>query len=407
MKNARKVTFSFLAILLVFYALSLPVQAAYGEATGSPLDGKISREEKNMERLEKQVNYHKKAVVDTQKKEKSVLEQLSVYDQKQKLAQQKIKLLELKQEKVSNTITELTDQIRTAESDILVMKDALRDRMIAIYKYGGLTELNLLVTAKSSHEALTASYLLSQIAKQDQEMIESMAREKEQLENAAENLLHQKTTLKEQSSELVIQKESLSRETSSRNALLQKLRKQKALHLAAAKDLERSQKEIEKKISLLLNKKRQAEAQRNASTGKTRTNITYMNSGGKFSWPTQGKITSRFGTRIHPVFKTKIMHTGIDISTRKGTRVKAAESGEILYSGWLRGYGQIIIIDHGHDLTTVYAHLDSIAVDEGMGVKKGQDIGTVGSTGVATGPHLHFEVRFNGEARDPLKYLSR
>lgn len=407
MKNVRKVTFSFLAVLLVFYALSLPVQAVYGEATGSPLDGKISREEKNMERLEKQVNYHKKAVVDTQKKEKSVLEQLSVYDQKQKLAQQKIKLLELKQEKVSNTITELTDQIRTAESDILVMKDALRDRMIAIYKYGGLTELNLLVTAKSSHEALTASYLLSQIAKQDQEMIESMAREKEQLENAAEKLLHQKTTLKEQSSELVIQKESLSRETSSRNALLQKLRKQKALHLAAAKDLERSQREIEKKISLLLNKKRQAEAQRNVSTGKTRTDITYMNSGGKFSWPTQGKITSRFGTRIHPVFKTKIMHTGIDISARKGTRVKAAESGEILYSGWLRGYGQIIIIDHGHDLTTVYAHLDSIAVDEGMGVKKGQDIGTVGSTGVATGPHLHFEVRFNGEARDPLKYLSR
>ncbi len=407
MKNVRKVTFSFLAVLLVFYALSLPVQAVYGEATGSPLDGKISREEKNMERLEKQVNYHKKAVVDTQKKEKSVLEQLSVYDQKQKLAQQKIKLLELKQEKVSNTITELTDQIRTAESDILMMKDALRDRMIAIYKYGGLTELNLLVTAKSSHEALTASYLLSQIAKQDQEMIESMAREKEQLENAAEKLLHQKTTLKEQSSELVIQKESLSRETSSRNALLQKLRKQKALHLAAAKDLERSQREIEKKISLLLNKKRQAEAQRNVSTGKTRTDITYMNSGGKFSWPTQGKITSRFGTRIHPVFKTKIMHTGIDISARKGTRVKAAESGEILYSGWLRGYGQIIIIDHGHDLTTVYAHLDSIAVDEGMGVKKGQDIGTVGSTGVATGPHLHFEVRFNGEARDPLKYLSR
>ena len=407
MNNVRKVTFSFFCVLLIFCVLSLTTRSAFSDAAGSPIDGKISREEKNMERLEKQVNYHKKAVVDTQKKEKSVLEQLSVYDQKQKLAQQKIKLLELKQEKVSNTIMELTDQIRTAESDILMMKDALRGRMIAIYKYGGLTELNLLVTAKSSHEALTTSYLLSQIAKQDQEMIESMAREKEQLENAAEKLLHQKTTLKEQSSELVIQKESLSRETSSRNALLQKLRKQKALHLAAAKDLERSQKEIEKKISLLLNKKRQAEAQRNSSTGKTRTDITYMNAGGKFLWPAQGKITSGFGTRIHPVFKTKIMHTGIDISARKGTRVKAAESGEILYSGWLRGYGQIIIIDHGHDMTTVYAHLDSIAVDEGMGVKKGQDIGTVGSTGVATGPHLHFEVRLNGEARDPLKYLSR
>lgn len=407
MRIIRKIPISLFVVLIIGMIFSFYVPPVFGSSQGSSLDGKISREEKNMQRLEKQVTYHKKAVEAAQKKEKGVLEQLSVYDQKRKLAQQKIKLLELKQQKVSNTIGDLTEQIKTAESDIVRMKDLLRERIVTIYKYGGLTELNLIVNAKSSHEALTSSYLLAQIAKQDQEMIESISWEKEQLETAAGKLFLQKKTMAEQSRELVVQKESLSRETSSRNVLLKKLRKQKALHLAAAKDLERSQREIKKKISLLLNKKRQAESRRKASNGTTRTDITYMKAGGQLLWPTRGKVTSRFGTRIHPVFKTKIMHTGIDISAKKGTSVNAAESGEVLYSGWLRGYGQIIIIDHGHDMTTVYAHLDSIAVDEGRGVKKGQVIGAVGSTGVATGPHLHFEVRLSGEARDPLKYLSR
>jgi murein DD-endopeptidase MepM/ murein hydrolase activator NlpD len=406
MKNFRDrifpLIFSLLAAGSVFLIFPIICQAA-----GTSLDGKIAREEKNMQRLEKQVTYHKKAVAEASKKEKSVLQQLSTYDQKKKLAQQKIRLLELKQKKVSNTIEQLSEQIKNSESAIIKMKDLLRERMLTIYKYGGLTELNLMVSSRSAHEAMTTSYLLSQIAHQDQEMIAEMARKKEQLQLAAEKLVKEKKTLEEQSEELALQKNTFSRESANRNVLLSKLRKQKALHLAAAKDLERSQREIKKKISVLLTKKRKAAAQKNNSSVQRKTDITYMKAGGRLLWPTQGKVTSRFGTRVHPVFKTKTMHTGIDIAARKGSRVNAAESGEVLYSGWLRGYGQIVILDHGHDLTTVYAHLDSISVDEGAGVKKGQPIGTVGNTGVATGPHLHFEVRQNGEARDPLKYLSR
>jgi murein DD-endopeptidase MepM/ murein hydrolase activator NlpD len=111
--------------------------------------------------------------------------------------------------------------------------------------------------------------------------------------------------------------------------------------------------------------------------------------------------------RVHPTFKTKIMHTGIDIRAERGVPVRAAGPGEVLYSGWLRGYGQVVIVDHGNSLTTVYAHLSSSVVEEGMPVKEGQTIGAVGSSGTATGAHLHFEVRVNGDARDPLAYLRR
>jgi murein DD-endopeptidase MepM/ murein hydrolase activator NlpD len=111
--------------------------------------------------------------------------------------------------------------------------------------------------------------------------------------------------------------------------------------------------------------------------------------------------------RVHPVFKTKMMHTGMDIRAPRGTPVRAAGPGEVLFAGWLRGYGQVIIIDHGNNLSSVYAHLSSMSVREGAAVKKGQTIGAVGSTGTATGAHLHFEVRVGGDARDPMRYLRK
>ena len=404
MKNLKKVL-SVFSLSIMFFAVFLCFGAVCALGDTSAIDGKIAREEKSMQRLEKQVNYHKQAVAQASKKEESVLQQLSNYDQKRKLTEQRITLLELKQEKVNGTVHDLEEQIANAERDIARMKELLRDRLVSIYKYGGLTEINLLVGARNAHDAMVTSYLLSKVAGQDQSMIEEMSKKKEQLENAAGRLTLEKDTLANQTRELTLQKDFLVKQKSDRNVLLQKLRKEKALHVAAAKDLERSQREIKQKISQLLEKKRRDAASR-TSSGR-REDITYMKAGGSLLWPVRGKITSSFGTRVHPVFKTKTVHTGIDIAAKKGASVKAAESGEVLYSGWLRGYGQIIIIDHGHGMTTVYAHLDSISVDEGQGVKKGQVVGTVGNTGVATGPHLHFEVRINGDARDPLRYLSK
>jgi len=110
---------------------------------------------------------------------------------------------------------------------------------------------------------------------------------------------------------------------------------------------------------------------------------------------------------VHPVFKTKTVHTGLDIEAAYGTPVKAEARGEVLFTGWLKGYGQVIILDHGGNMTTVYAHLSGIDVREGQVVEQGAAIGRVGNTGVATGPHLHFEVRINANAVDPLNYLAR
>lgn len=122
-------------------------------------------------------------------------------------------------------------------------------------------------------------------------------------------------------------------------------------------------------------------------------------------WPVTGPVTSGFGWRVHPITGDSEFHQGIDIAASEGTSVVAAASGTISSRGWYGGYGRLIIIDHGNGIETRYGHLSGYAVDQGGEVSAGQVVGYIGSSGISTGPHLHFEVRVNGEAVDPKYYL--
>jgi len=127
---------------------------------------------------------------------------------------------------------------------------------------------------------------------------------------------------------------------------------------------------------------------------------------GQFLWPVQGTFTSGFGTRVHPITGQVKTHNGIDVSANTGTAVRSAGNGVVLSAGDSGdGYGKKILVNHGSGLVTLYAHLNSISVNRGQSVTAADTIGTVGSTGFSTGPHLHFEVRVNGVAYNPLNYL--
>lgn len=126
---------------------------------------------------------------------------------------------------------------------------------------------------------------------------------------------------------------------------------------------------------------------------------------GVLAWPVAGRVSSPFGYRIHPIFGTRRLHTGIDISAGYGTPIGAAGSGTVILASVWGGYGNAVVIDHGGGLTTVYAHQSKLAVSAGQRVERGQIIGYVGCTGYCTGAHLHFETREWGTPVDPMKYL--
>lgn len=124
-----------------------------------------------------------------------------------------------------------------------------------------------------------------------------------------------------------------------------------------------------------------------------------------FIKPTSGRISSPFGYRTHPVTGSYTLHSGIDIAASSGTTVVASRNGKVVSAGYSGSYGNLIVISHGNGIETAYAHLSSINVRVGESVSQGQLIGKVGSTGRSTGPHLHFEVRINGTAVNPSKYI--
>jgi murein DD-endopeptidase MepM/ murein hydrolase activator NlpD len=119
-------------------------------------------------------------------------------------------------------------------------------------------------------------------------------------------------------------------------------------------------------------------------------------------WP----IVSRFGMRTDPVLNTKLMHEGIDIWAPEGTPIHAAGAGTVIWAGDRHGYGNAVFVDHGNGVVTVYAHQSRVGVAVGQRVSTGDTIGYIGHTGLAAGPHLHFEVRVNGTAYDPLNFVS-
>jgi len=173
------------------------------------------------------------------------------------------------------------------------------------------------------------------------------------------------------------------------------------------KELDKDAKKLEKLIDQELAESRALEAQIKAlQGGGSGSTVNYSNT--QFLWPSAAskRITSKYGNRLHPVLKVYKLHTGIDIGAGSGTNILASNSGKVIKAQYNSAYGNMIIIDHGGGMSTLYAHASKLLVSVGQTVNRGDVIAKVGSTGYSTGPHLHFEVRKNGSPVDPMPYIS-
>lgn len=284
-------------------------------------------------------------------------------------------------------IDEKTKELAEAEEKIGEKNELLNDRLRVMYKTGTIGYVEVLFGAEDFTDLLSRIDMIQMIVVHDQNLITFL---KEQRDIVATKKLELET----------IQEELL--------ALIDtKLKKQDELTVAL-NNLIAYKEDLKKDESSMIELEKAAQNDADQLTDiikNMKLAVTYV--GGEMMWPVPGKysISSYFGNRVHPISKEYTMHTGIDIESPRKTPFVAAQTGTVVFANWFAGYGKAIIIDHGGGYTTLYGHLDVISVTVGQVVKKGEVIGQTGNTGYSTGPHLHFEVRMNGEYVDPLTYV--
>ena len=271
---------------------------------------------------------------------------------------------------------------------------------------GVISYLEIVFASSSFSDLLARMDFVTDIMKADERTYNDLIQAKLDTEAAEEELKRTKLEMEDEKVQLEEKQLELEGQLDEANALIEtiedNLETERELYAETRAEEDRIQAEINKKVAEL---EREQERLRQAQADKVRGT-------GTFKWPVPGysTITSGFGIRPHPVFRVLRQHTGIDIGAPHGASVIAADTGTVITSSYNSSYGHYIVISHGNiingkNTTTLYAHLSSRGVKEGDKVIKGDVIGRVGSTGVSTGPHLHFEVSIGGERVNPQKYL--
>ncbi len=301
-------------------------------------------------------------------------------------------------ESVSNNINQVEKQIRETETSLKTIQkrynhqnELLKKRIVYMYEAGETKYLDVLLNSKSIVDFITRYYLIQEIAQYDRDFLNDIKKEKDEIEKIEESLKTSKETLKEIKAEQKKLAISLENAKVVKSGYVNNLNEEE---IKIQEEISIYQKELDLiELDVLM-----AALESNGSQ--------YV--GGTFAWPAPGyyTITSPYGMRLHPVIKSYRNHSGMDIGAPMGSYAIAANDGVVTKSMYSNSYGNMIMIDHGGGVTTLYAHGSELIARVGDKVKRGDAIMKVGSTGWSTGPHLHFEIRINGQTIDPYPYVT-
>ncbi|MFD0673592.1 murein hydrolase activator EnvC family protein [Cohnella sp. GCM10027633] len=294
------------------------------------------------------------------------------------------------EERVRLTGQELENAIKQRDLRLELMDNRVR----MAYMAGPASFLDVLMDSSDLPDFLTRLDSVEAIVKQDNDIAEQAKDYKEEVELKKQQVETELKNVKDLYAEMQANKSELEANEQAKEAMLANIAEQ--IH-----EMEEISEEAEAQLKEFAKKSAQLQAKKKA--------LTQYYKGGKLGMPlkTEYRLTSAFGYRTHPIYKTKRLHTGMDMAVARGTPIYAAESGRVITARSMSGYGNCVIIDHGGGLWTVYGHImnGGILVKEGEEVKRGEKIALVGSTGDSTGNHLHFEVRKNSEPVNPAPYL--
>lgn len=300
---------------------------------------------------------------------------------------------------------ELELKLREQEDQLLKARSAFNQTIVELYQ-GGDDSVELYVSialdSDGPHDIFAASSYLSATAADRRSVVELLADLRRETKALQADLDQERVKVNEARLAASNERARLDALRKDQAAARTAAVKEEANERALLRQLQGRRAEFERELASL---QRESDSIGVMLRTRQRGQTPPPSINGIFTAPVNGRITSSFGLRVHPILKTSRMHNGIDYGASAGTTIRAAGSGTVVWSGPRGGYGNAVIIDHGNTLATLYAHQSRVAVSVGSVVQRGQTIGYVGSTGFSTGPHLHFEVRRLGTPVNPTLYL--
>ena len=319
------------------------------------------------------------------------LQQVEKLDEKISSAEQQLEEQESKITKLKASIIEIETELNTVTEKYEKQRKLFEQRLVATYEAGETQYLDIVLKSKSLSDFLSSYYIITELAELDNDLINELEEKKKTIDLSRQKLENEK--------------EELATIIENQTRVARTLQNTKTMRESFIEKLSDEEKSLQTKIDEIntqyemVNKQILALAQQGIDTA-------YI--GGELEWPVPGytRITSKYAMRVHPITGQYKLHTGIDIGAPEGANFVAANDGIVTKAEYNTAYGNMVIINHGGGISTLYAHGSEILVQVGQTVKRGEAVLKVGSTGYSTGPHAHFEVRINGITTDPLPYIT-
>ena len=325
-------------------------------------------------------------------KQRYVTRQLNRLDARLERAEVRLRQASRSADRTQAELTRATRETEAADARATEHRANVADRLVAIYESGEIRPVEVLIQSASFVDFANRLYLLQQVAGRDAELLAQYDSSLTEARTRRDDLRRRGEQLQRIQKDVTAEQR---RTTAERRVTAQEKRRilrDRAAWERALAELEQNSREIEGML------------QRLQETPEGQARLAKAWTGG-LQWPLKGRITSPFGYRKHPIYRVRKLHTGIDIAAPTGTSIRAAAGGIVVHAARWGGYGNCVVIDHGGGMATLYGHGSRLAVKKNQAVAQGQVIAYVGSTGLSTGPHLHFEVRKGGRPVDPKPLL--
>ena len=334
----------------------------------------------------------------------TVYEQLHAIQIELDTATAELKQVQADRIRLDQDITKTEEELKAAQERLQSREKVFYKRVRDIYINGRLSYLDVVVGSKDFSDFANRMEMLKRILQADMELINTIKTEREEIASKKAKLEADRAKVLELEKVAQEKQTIINQKKAERQAVLERAMNDRDTADRAYNELMASSASITAMLQQRAAERAAAAAAASQGSGGGAT-TTWVQGTGQLAAPVNAPITSDFGWRIHPIYGTSRLHAGTDFGVDEGTPVHAADGGVVVEAGWISGYGYTVIIDHGNGMSTLYAHNSDVAVSPGQTVSKGQVVSYSGNTGGSTGPHLHFEVRINGEPTDPMGYL--